>query len=190
MGAYDDLGAVRDRAHRDLDAIALAIETVIGTDRDNAEALAGHVFRELEQMRRESLCLPVSQPGDPAQDDALGWAVLSLDPDRETAEAGPRDHTSKHISVDSQPVEAGRKFWSNDLRVVQIAEVAVYSNAYQDMAVQTWHRTTEGGGRRGGDFDTLDSGWHHIGRLVRWFEGKDAEDYAPGTSYADIKRAP
>ena len=94
------------------------------------------------------------------------------------------------IRTQPEPVEVGRKFWSNDLRVVQITELAVYANAYADTGcTQTWHRTTEGEDRRGGDFDTLDGSMQPYGRLARRFEGKDAENYPPGTRYADVKQA-
>lgn len=85
-----------------------------------------------------------------------------------------------YLSADNQPVEAGRKFWSNDLRVVEVTEVARYSNSYQD-CTQTWHKTT------GGDFDTMSGDMQQYGRLARRFEGKDAEDYEPGTNYSDAK---
>jgi hypothetical protein len=89
---------------------------------------------------------------------------------------------SIHLSCDSQPVEAGRKFWNNDLRVVAVTEVAAWDNPYADTGcTQTWHNTTDG------SFDTLNGSMQPYGRLVRRFEGKDAEDYEPGTSYADIR---
>jgi hypothetical protein len=93
----------------------------------------------------------------------------------------------EHRSCDGYTVNVGNKFWSNDLRVVEITEVAAHSNSYQDKATQTWHRTTEGNGKRGGDFDTLDGSLQPYGRLVRYFQGRDAEDYSAGTNYSDIK---
>lgn len=105
----------------------------------------------------------------------------------ETAEP-PEVTPATYFSCDNQPVTVGAKFWSNDLRVVQVTELARHSNAYADTGcAQTWHETTEGAGRRGGSFDTLTGSMQPFGRLVRRFEGKDAEDYAPGTRYSDIK---
>lgn len=93
-----------------------------------------------------------------------------------------------HFSCDNYPVEVGKKFWSNDLRIVEIIEVAPRpGNKYSDTGcTQTWHKTVEGNGRRG-SFDTLDGSMRPYGRLVRYFEGKDAEKYEPGTNYSDIK---
>lgn len=89
---------------------------------------------------------------------------------------------SEHFSVDSQPVTAGAKFWDNNLRVVQVTGVAEHSNPYADTGeTQTWHDTT------GGSSDTLTGTMRPYGRLVRRYEGKDAEDYAPGTNYSDVK---
>jgi len=92
--------------------------------------------------------------------------------------------------IEGFPVTVGAQFWSNDLRVVKVTELARHQNAYSDTGcVQTWHETTEGDGGRGGSFDTLSGAMRQYGRLARWFEGKNAEDYAPGTQYADIKGA-
>ena len=91
------------------------------------------------------------------------------------------DAETEHYSVDGYPVEVDRQFWSNDLRVVKVTQVAVYSNDYQNgKATQTWHRTNQG------DFDTLDGDLQRIGRLVRFFEGRDAEKFAPGASFSEI----
>jgi hypothetical protein len=35
----------------------------------------------------------------------------------------------EYLSCDGSIVEVGRRFWNNDLRVVEIAQVAVNSNA-------------------------------------------------------------
>lgn len=76
----------------------------------------------------------------------------------------------EHFSVDNYPITVGAKFWNNDLRVCEITEVATYSNKYTDSGcVQTWHATNRG------EFDTLSGHLRHIGRLVRYWDGKDAE---------------
>jgi hypothetical protein len=94
----------------------------------------------------------------------------------------------EHYSCDYQPIKVGAKFWNNDLRVVEVTEVAVNNNKYADSGcIQTWHRTTEGNGKGGGDFDTLNGSMQPYGRLVRYYEQRDAEKYAPGTNFADIK---
>jgi hypothetical protein len=88
----------------------------------------------------------------------------------------------EHRSVDGYPVEVDKQFWNNDLRVVKVTEVAVHANAYSDTGeTHTWHRTNQG------SFDTLSGTMRPYGRLVRYFEGKDAEQYAPGASYSEIK---
>jgi len=89
---------------------------------------------------------------------------------------------SEHLSCDGAVVTAGAKFWNNDLRVVQIAVVARTSNSYQGKATQTWHDTTDGG-----MFDTLNGDMRRLGRLSRYFNGKDAEHYEPGTKYVDVR---
>ena len=83
-------------------------------------------------------------------------------------------------SVDNYPVTVGAKFWDNNLRVVQVTEVAKYSNNYQD-AIQTWHSTTDG------ESDTLSGNQREWGRLVRYFEKKDAEGYPVGTNWSDAR---
>jgi len=88
----------------------------------------------------------------------------------------------EHFSCDNQPVTIGARFWSNDMRVVMITTVARTSNPYQDRCTQTWHDTADGG-----MFDTLDGDMRPHGRLVRYLDGKDAENYPAGTNYADIK---
>ncbi len=93
----------------------------------------------------------------------------------------------EHRSCDGFTVTVGARFWSNDLRVVQVTAVAVHSNDYRGEATQTWHRTTEGRGGMGSDFDTLDGALYPYGRLVRYYGGRDAGDYEPGTSYASVK---
>lgn len=89
---------------------------------------------------------------------------------------------SEYRSADNYPVEAGRRFWNNDLRICQVTKLAEYGNPYADTGcTQTWHKTTHG------NFDTLDGSMRPYGRLARYFEGRDAEDYEPGTDYASIK---
>lgn len=90
--------------------------------------------------------------------------------------------TQQHFSVDGFPIEVDAQYWNNDLRVVKITDVATHSNPYADTGeTQTWHQTGAG------QFDTLSGGLRRIGRLVRWFEGKDAATFAPGTYYGDVK---
>lgn len=85
----------------------------------------------------------------------------------------------EHLSADGQPVEVGRKFWDNNLRVVQVTKLGTRSQPYADSGCeQTWHDTT------GGSSDTMTGHMRHCGRLARRFEGKDAEDYEPGTEFA------
>ena len=88
-----------------------------------------------------------------------------------------------HFSCDNFPVTIGARFWNNDMRVVMVTTVARSSNDYQrGRATQTWHDTQDGG-----MFDTLDGSMRPYGRLVRYLDGKDAEDYPAGTEYRDIK---
>ncbi len=108
--------------------------------------------------------------------------------DSAPAEVTPAD--GNHRSCDGFPVTAGARFWSNDLRVVQVTVVATHANAYSDTGcTQTWHRTTQSpGSGMGSDFDTLDGALEPYGRLVRYYGGLDAMDYyEPGTSYASVK---
>jgi hypothetical protein len=96
---------------------------------------------------------------------------------------------SEHRSCDGYTVNVGDKFWSNDLRVVKVTKVAAHSNPYSDTGcTQTWHNTTEDddGDSRGGSFDTLDGSMQPYGRLARFYNGQDAEDYPAGTNYSDI----
>jgi hypothetical protein len=86
-----------------------------------------------------------------------------------------------HYSVDAYPVVMGAKFWNNDLRVCEITEVASHSNDYPGGYTQTWHRSTHG------SFDTVKPHHPNLGRLVRYYEGIDAEKYAPGTEFNVIK---
>jgi spore coat protein U-like protein len=89
---------------------------------------------------------------------------------------------TEHYSADNHPVTAGARFWDNNLRVVEITAVGDYSNAYADSGeTQTWHDTT------GGSADTLSGSLRRIGRLARYYGGKDAEDYPAGTNYAEVK---
>lgn len=89
---------------------------------------------------------------------------------------------SQHVSVDGYPVEVGKRFWDNDLKVVEITVVATNSNPYSDTGwTQTWHKHT------GGISDTLSGYGAKWGRLARYFEGRDAEQHEPGTKFSDIK---
>jgi hypothetical protein len=90
----------------------------------------------------------------------------------------------EYFSVDGFNITVGAKFWDNNLRVVQVTKVADWHEDYRGTGeTQTWHDTT------GGHADTLSGGLRPYGRLVRWFEGKDAEAYEAGTSYNDTKEA-
>ena len=89
-----------------------------------------------------------------------------------------------HFSADRQPIEVGKKFWNNDLRVCQVTEVASHSNGYPGGHTQTWHQTTHG------SFDTVTPHHPNLGRLVRYYEGKDAEEYEAGTNFADAAPKP
>jgi hypothetical protein len=89
-----------------------------------------------------------------------------------------RDET--HYSVDQYPVTMGAKFWNNDLRVCQITEVDKSRNDYPGGYTQTWHRTTHG------SFDTMKPHNQFLGRLVRFYEGQDAEKYSPGDNFNDL----
>jgi len=94
----------------------------------------------------------------------------------------PPDCSFVHKSADGYPVEVGRKFWDNDLRVVQITELGTRSQAYADTGeFATWHKHTRG------ISDTLTGSMQRIGRLVRRYEGYDAENYEPGKSFLDVR---
>jgi hypothetical protein len=95
--------------------------------------------------------------------------------------AGAVSEAGQHFANDGAPVTPGAKFWDNDLRVVQVTEVASHSNPYPGGYTQTWHRTTHGSS------DTMKPHADWAGRLTRRFEGLDAKDYPPGTRYADVK---
>lgn len=88
-----------------------------------------------------------------------------------------------HQSCDGYPVTVGGKFWTNDLRVAEITEVAPYpGQPYADTGeIQTWHKTTDG------ISDTLTGSMRPYGRLVRYYGRKDAREYPVGTNYADIR---
>jgi hypothetical protein len=90
---------------------------------------------------------------------------------------------TEYLSADGYPVEVGKKFWDNDLRVVQILQVAyIPARPYSDTGeTSTWHKHT------GGSSDTLTGYMRQYGRLARYFEGKDAEKFDNGTQYADTK---
>lgn len=90
--------------------------------------------------------------------------------------------TAEHYSGDGYPVKVGAHFWNNDMRVAEITEVAAHSNAYADTGeIQTWHQT------QAGQFDTLSGTMRKWGRLYRYVEGKNAENYPAGTNYRDVK---
>lgn len=90
---------------------------------------------------------------------------------------------SEFRSADNYPVEVGRKFWDNDLKVVEITELGTRSQDYADTGEkQTWHKTT------GGSSDTLTGFMRQYGRLARYFEGRDAEKLQPGTRYSEVAR--
>lgn len=87
---------------------------------------------------------------------------------------------SEHKSADGYPVTEGALFWDNNLRVVKVTKVAAHDNKYADTGeVQTWHNTT------GGTSDTLSGRMQQYGRLARYFEGRDAEKFEPGTNFKD-----
>ena len=94
---------------------------------------------------------------------------------------------SEYLSADGYPVTEGARFWDtrfwdNNLRVVQVTQVAAYPNTYADTGeLQTWHKTT------GGTSDTLTGAMQPYGRLARFFEGQDAENHASGTNFKDVK---
>jgi hypothetical protein len=92
------------------------------------------------------------------------------------------DDTSpaEHRSADNYPVEVGQKFWVNGLRVARITELGTRAQAYTDTVI-TWHKHTDG------ISDTLTGHMRKYGRLARFFLGKDAEKYEPGTNYSDVK---
>jgi|HubBroStandDraft_3_1064219.scaffolds.fasta_scaffold643533_1 hypothetical protein len=89
-----------------------------------------------------------------------------------------------YLSADPkpEPVEVGRRFWNNDLRVVEVTELACAANPWPDTdATQTWHKTSAG------RFDTMSGKMREYGRLARYCDGYDAELYQPGVRFADIK---
>ena len=94
----------------------------------------------------------------------------------------------KYFSADNCPVEVGRKFWNNDLRVCQVTRLAaIPARPYADTGeTSTWHDTDRG------MFDTLTGRMRQYGRLARRFEGLDAEEaravFASDT-YADAVAA-
>lgn len=92
-----------------------------------------------------------------------------------------------HLVSDGYPVTVGARFWSNDLRVVEVTKVADHSNAYSDTGeIQTWHDTTVGSA------DTLSGTLREYGRLTRFYphqparNSEDAADHPVGTSYSDL----
>lgn len=86
-----------------------------------------------------------------------------------------------HYSNDGYPVTVGAKFWNNDLKVCEITRVAVDSNDYPGGYVQTWHQTNRS------RFDTVKPHHPNLGRLSRFCGNKDAERYAVGTNYSEVK---
>jgi hypothetical protein len=103
----------------------------------------------------------------------------------------PLDPPAEHFSADDYPVLPGKRFWSNDLRVVEIApadpERPLRSAPYADTGeTATWHKTTTAG-----SYDTLTGWMRKYGRLGRFapegHSGLDAEDYPVGTQYRDVK---
>lgn len=89
----------------------------------------------------------------------------------------------EYLSADGYPVTVGAKFWDNNLRVVEVTKVAaIPARPYADTGeTATWHSTT------GGSSDTLTGSMRPYGRLARYFEGRDAEQYENGTTYASVK---
>jgi hypothetical protein len=89
---------------------------------------------------------------------------------------------AEHRSADNYPVTVGAKFWTNDLRVARITELGTRAQRYADTGeFATWHKHTDGSS------DTLTGYMRKYGRLARFFLGKDAENYEPGTNYSDVK---
>lgn len=106
---------------------------------------------------------------------AFDAATASLR-ERGTMNAKPETY----LSADGYPVTVGARFWDDNLRVVKITKVAAHSNSYAGTGeTQTWHDTTDG------MRDTLSGKMQRWGRLARFFEGKDAQSWPPGTSYPD-----
>jgi hypothetical protein len=89
----------------------------------------------------------------------------------------------EHFSADNYPVTVGAKFWTNDLRVCKITEIGTQdTRPYADTGeFSTWHQHTDGSS------DTMTGHMRKFGRLARYFEGRDAENYPAGTNYADVK---
>jgi hypothetical protein len=104
-----------------------------------------------------------------------GGVLMDLD--------GPESTVTDHRSADDYPVTVGAKFWNNDLRVVQITAIGTQdTREYADTGEHaTWHKHT------GGSSDTLTGHMRKYGRLARYCDGKDAENYEPGTNYSDIR---
>lgn len=135
------------------------------------------------------LSLYPSSPEQPAyffitKDDRLYRVAVTEEPDssqyREMCGLAPV--RPGHYVSDGYRVTVGARFWSNDLRVVEVTSVADHSNPYSDTGeTQTWHGTT------GGSFDTLTGPIQPYGRLARFCRGKDAALHQPGTEYRDVK---
>lgn len=86
------------------------------------------------------------------------------------------------FSSDNCPVEVGKRFWTNDLRVVTVTALGTRDQDYSDTGErQAWHRTTDG------ISDTLTGHMRQYGRLVRFYGGLDAERHPDGTNYGDVK---
>jgi hypothetical protein len=92
-----------------------------------------------------------------------------------------------HFSADGYPVEVGKRFWTNDLRVAEITEIGTQeTRPYSDTGeYSTWHKHTDGSS------DTLTGHMQQFGRLARFtppdLKRLDAEDFEPGTNYSDVK---
>lgn len=88
-----------------------------------------------------------------------------------------------HRSADGYPVTVGAKFWNNDLRICRITAIGQQSRIpYADTGeFQTWHKHTDG------ISDTMTGYMRRYGRLARYCDGKDAENYEPGTDYSEIR---
>lgn len=90
--------------------------------------------------------------------------------------------TQEHRSADGYPVEVGKHFWTNDLRVAVITELGTRPQLWQGgPETQTWHEHTDG------ISDTMTGSLQRFGRLARYFEGKDAEQFPAGTNYSEVK---
>ena len=107
--------------------------------------------------------------------------------DEYTAKVAEWLTTHTHRCAAGFPVKVGAKFWNNDLRVCVVTEEPRPHNSrrYPGGEISTWHQTDAG------SFDTMTGGLE--GRLTRYYPSyqrgskHDAENYAPGTYYGDVK---